>query len=228
MVRPPFLVSYALTYECNLKCKHCYTDAKERPSLDELSTSEALQLLDELKLMGARLLILDGGEPLCRDDFFDIATYASKKGLRVVVGSNGTLIDSKAASKMLEAGIQAVAISIDGAKPETHDSFRGEEGSFVKAMRGAQACREVGLAFQFNTVIRRSVLREIPSILRLAVDSGASAVELFDLIQVKRVKDECFDEVLDREERKRVIEWLAEAQAEYPIIIRVPACPMYP
>jgi radical SAM protein with 4Fe4S-binding SPASM domain len=225
---PPFLVSYAITQECNLKCRHCYSDASDKPAPDELSNQESRRLLDELADWGIRLLIFDGGEPLCREDFYEIASYASAKGLRVVVGSNATLIDAAAAVKMQTAVVQAVAISIDGAKPETHDRFRGEEGAFSKALNGAKACNEAGLPFQFNVVIRKRSLPEVPDILQLAVDSGAIAAEFFDLVQVKRVKQQCAEEVLSVDERRKVMEWLAEAQTDCPIIIRVPACPMYP
>lgn len=228
MIAPPYLVSYAITRKCNLRCKHCYSDATDTPAPDELSTIEAKELLDDLAKWGIKLLIFDGGEPLCRDDFFEIAKYASNKGIRVVVGSNGILIDKQTAVKMKEAGVGCVAISIDGAKPETHDSFRGEDGAFHKAIQGAKACREVGLPFQFNMVIRKQTLREIPAMLRLTVESGANAAEFFDLVQVSRVKERCLEEALSKSERRNIMEWLAEAQKDCPIVIRVPACPMYP
>ena len=171
-VLPPFLISYAVTRKCNLKCKHCYSDAAEEPALDELSLEEARSLLDGIVDWGVKLLIFDGGEPLCRDDFFDIAGYASEKGLRVVIGSNGTLIDSDTAERLKSSGVMAVQISIDGAKAQTHDWFRGTDGSFSKALEGAKACREAGLPFQFGMTIRRGNIDEIPDMLRLAVDSG--------------------------------------------------------
>jgi radical SAM protein with 4Fe4S-binding SPASM domain len=226
-VPPPFLASYAITRKCNLHCKHCYSDSTEHPDADELNTSEAKNLVDGLAQLGVRLLILDGGEPLCRNDFLEVVRHGTSKGLRVVVGTNGTMIDTAVAAKMKAAGVQAVQISIDGADAKTHDSFRGEEGSFEKAMMGMQACREAGLPFQFGTVIRRSTLPQIPDMLRMAVESGANAAELFDLVQVARVKQQCVDEILSKDERKKMMEWLAEKQRDYPIVIRVPACPMY-
>lgn len=228
MVIPPYLVSYAITRNCNLKCKHCYSDSTDTPAPDELSTIEAKKLLDNIAGWGIKLLILDGGEPLCRDDFFEITSYASSKGIRVVVGSNGTLIDNQTALKMKEAGVRSVAISIDGATPKTHDTFRGEDGTFHKTIEGAKACKEAGLPFQFNTIIRKETFREIPDILRLAIKSGANAAEFFDLIQVSRVKERCVEEILSKNERKEIMTWLAEAQEDCPILIRVPACPMYP
>jgi MoaA/NifB/PqqE/SkfB family radical SAM enzyme len=226
-VPPPFLASYAITKKCNLRCKHCYSDATKDRAADELSTFEAKRLVDDLSELGVRLLILDGGEPLCRDDLLEVVRHATGRGLRVVVGTNGTKIDPSVATRMKEAGVQAVQISIDGADPKTHDSFRGEDGSFDKAMIGMRACREAGLPFQFGIVIRRSTLPQIHDTLKMAADSGANAAELFDLVQVPRVKQQCEDELLSKDERKSIMEWLAEMQRDYPIVIRVPACPMY-
>jgi len=223
---PPYLVSYSITRKCNLKCKHCYSDATDTQVHDELSTTEAKHL--DLSTWGIKLLIFDGGEPLCREDFFEIAEHASGRGIRTVVGSNGILIDGDTAERMKDVGIQGVQISIDGAKPETHDSFRGEKGAFHKAMLGVEACKEAGLPFQFGMIIRRQSLPEVPDMLRLAVDSGANAAEFFDLVQVPRVKRECPEETLSVDERRNVMEWLAEAQRECPIVIRLPGCPMYP
>ena len=119
-------------------------------------------------------------------------------------------------------------ISIDGATPQTHDSFRGEKGSFYRAMQGAEACRQAGLPFQFGMVIRKESLHEVPDMLELAVKSGANAAEFFDLVQVARVRKECPGEVLSTEERKSVMDWLAESQKDCPIVIRTPGTPMYP
>ena len=224
---PPYLISYAVTRKCNLNCKHCYSDSTEEPAPDELLTEEAKKLLDEIANWGIKLLIFDGGEPLCRADFFEISEYAAQKGLRVVIGSNGTLIDIYVAKKLKKSGVMAVQISIDGAKAQTHDQFRGEVGAFDKALDGAKSCREVGLPFQFGMTIRRSTLDEIPDMLKLAIDSGATAAEFFDLVQVPRVKKDIPNEILTPDERKKVMLWLAEAQKECPIIIRVPGCPMY-
>jgi radical SAM protein with 4Fe4S-binding SPASM domain len=226
-IPPPYLVSYAITRKCNLKCKHCYSDALDAAAPDELSTSEAKKLLDTIADWGIHLLIFDGGEPLCRDDFFEIAKYASEKRMRMVVGSNGTLIDFEMARRIKEVGVQCVQISIDGAKPETHDSFRGEDGSFHRAMHGVEACKRAGLPFQFGMVIRKQSLPEVPSMLDLAVSSGANAAEFFDLVQVPRVRSDCPGEVLSNMERKNVMEWLVEAQIDCPIVIRTPGCPMY-
>lgn len=112
------------------------------------------------------LLIIDGGEPLCREDLLDILKYASSKGLRTTIGSNATLIDEGVAKKLLEVGVMAVAISVDGVDAHTHDSFRGMSGAFDQTLKGIEACRNTGLPFQLNMVIRRENLSQLEAKLR--------------------------------------------------------------
>jgi radical SAM protein with 4Fe4S-binding SPASM domain len=181
-----------------------------------------------LSQWGIGLLIIDGGEPLCREDMLDVVRHATSKGIRTTIGSNGTLIDPRMAKKMVNAGVMAVAISVDGADARTHDSFRGIAGSFEQTLKGIEACRNAGLPFQFNLVIRKDNLSQIEDMLHLAVECGANAAEFFDLIAAGRGKRECKEKVLSLHERKRAMEWLAQAQADCPIVIRVPGCPMYP
>jgi len=227
-MQPPFMVSYSITTKCNLKCKHCYSSSVEQAAPDELSTDEAFRLIDDLSRWGIGLLIIDGGEPLCREDLLDVVKYASSKGIRTTIGSNGTLIDKTMASRMLETGVMAVAISVDGADAQTHDSFRGISGAFEQTRRGIETCRDAGLPFQLNMVIRKDTLSQLEDMLRIAVEYGANAAELFDLVAAGRAKEECKEQVLSPDERRQAMELLAEAQADYPLIIRVPACPMYP
>ncbi|MGD9143491.1 MAG: radical SAM protein, partial [Dehalococcoidia bacterium] len=146
-IQPPFMVSYSITTMCNLKCKHCYSSSLDKAAPDELSTQEAFGLMDDLSSWGIGLLIIDGGEPLCREDLLDIVRYASSKGIRTTIGSNGTLIDEAMAREMIDAGVMAIAISLDGMDAATHDSFRGVEGAFEQTLRGIEACRNAGLPF---------------------------------------------------------------------------------
>jgi radical SAM protein with 4Fe4S-binding SPASM domain len=227
-IQPPFMVSYSITTKCNLKCKHCYSESVDKAAPDELSTEEAFRLVDDLSRWGIGLLIIDGGEPLCREDLLDIVRYASSKGIRTTIGSNATLIDDEMAKKLLEAGVMAVAISVDGVDAATHDSFRGVSGAFEQTLKGIEACRNAELPFQLNMVIRKDNFSQLADMLHLALGLGANAAEVFDLVAAGRAKHECQELVLSLKERQQVMEQLAEAQEDYPIIIRVPGCPMYP
>jgi len=132
------LIAWELTGACNLKCVHCRASAVERPLPDEFSTDEAIKLINEIAGYSSPILILTGGEPLLREDIFEIAAYGSKKNLRVVMGSNGTLITSDVAKKLRKAGVQRVAISIESANPKLHDEFRQIPDAFHASLEGIE------------------------------------------------------------------------------------------
>ncbi|MCL7475207.1 MAG: radical SAM protein, partial [ANME-2 cluster archaeon] len=138
MTRPPRLVAWELTRACNLACRHCRADAVTKLDPNELSTDEAKDFIDQLVEFGKPILILTGGEPLLRDDFYEIAQYGTDKGLRVVLATNGTFVTPGIASHLKEVGIQRISVSIDGSDAKTHDDFRCEQGSFDAALVGIQ------------------------------------------------------------------------------------------
>ncbi|NOQ33335.1 MAG: radical SAM protein, partial [Methanosarcinales archaeon] len=86
----PRLIAWEITGACNLACEHCRGSSTEKPDPDELSTDEAFRLIDEIVDFAKPILILSGGEPLMRDDVYEIAQYGTDKGLRVVLATNGT------------------------------------------------------------------------------------------------------------------------------------------
>ena len=185
----PFEIVWNFTYQCNLKCKHCYENAggKNRP---ELSTDEAKQTLDILsKIVGIGLpaLSLSGGEPLARKDFFEIAAYAKKRIGYVSIASNGTLINSDTAKRIREAGIDYVEISIDGATPSVHDEFRGIPNAFAKAMEGVENCVEEGIDTCIATVLHRDNLSELEKLIGLSKELGVRFMH-FNYIPTGRAK----------------------------------------
>jgi len=166
----PFEIVWNFTYQCNLKCKHCYENAgdKNRP---ELSTEEAKQVLDVLsKIAGVGLpaLSFSGGEPLARKDFFEIAAYAKKRIGYISIASNGTLITRDNASRLKDVGVDYIEISIDGATPQIHDEFRCIKGAFERAMEGVKNCVEGGVDTCIATVLHRDNLTELDKLIELA------------------------------------------------------------
>ena len=166
----PFEIVWNFTYQCNLRCKHCYENAggKKRP---ELSTDEAKQVLDTLsRIAGIGLLALSfsGGEPLVRKDFFELAAYAKKRIGYVSIASNGTLITRDNAKRLKDAGVDYLEISVDGATPQVHDEFRGISGAFEKTMEGVKNCIEEGLDACIATVLHRDNMAELDKIIGLA------------------------------------------------------------
>lgn len=187
-----YSISWNITRRCNLQCAHCYLPAHEilgdasysrSESEKELSTSECFQLIDQIAQINPKaLLILTGGEPLLREDIFDISQYASQIGFMVVMGTNGTLINDELAEKMAESDIKGVGISVDSLVPERHDSFRGIKGAWKNAISGIEALKRVGLEFSIQTTVSTENYDEIPQIIEYSHQIGAKVFTLFFLV----------------------------------------------
>jgi radical SAM protein with 4Fe4S-binding SPASM domain len=182
----PLVVSWNVTRKCNLKCPHCYINATNEELNNELSTEEAKMLIDQISEVSRPLLILSGGEPLLRQDVFELIRYGTEKGLRMGLGSNGSLIDEAAAAKLKEAGVKTVSISLDSSIPERHDEFRGVGGSWEKAVSAIKALRENGVLVQVNTTVTRQNYDEIDEIMSLAEKLGVENFHLFFLVPTGR------------------------------------------
>ena len=102
------VVVWTATRRCNLHCAHCYTDSSDREYPDELSTDEALAMVDNLAAFGSPVLLISGGEPLTRPDLEIVAAHAVDRGMRVVVSTNGTLLTPERAASLAEVGISYV------------------------------------------------------------------------------------------------------------------------
>ncbi len=224
-VRPPRLIAWELTNACNLACIHCRASAIKEPPPDELSTDEARHFVDEL--VGYKpIIILTGGEPLLRADVYDIARYATGRGLRVVLATNGTLLTPDIARKLKEAGIQRVSISIDGATAQTHDAFRGEPGAFEAALRGIDILKKEEMSFQINTTITKRNLAEIPRIYDLALGLKASALHIFLLVPTGRGEDIVEDEI-PPDEYERVLNWFYDKSKDKRLQLKATCAPHY-
>ena len=171
------VVVWNSTKACNLRCIHCYYTARAQPDPDELTTAEAKAMIGDLADFGAPVLLFSGGEPLLRDDLFELGAYAVQRGLRAVISTNGTLIDPEVAGRIKEAGFSYVGISVDGIGA-TNDRFRGERGAFDAALRGIRACTEVGVRTGLRLTLNRHNYEDLSAIL--------------DLLEVENIRRACF------------------------------------
>lgn len=188
----PYAISWNTTYQCNLRCSHCYldTNALTRQSASELSTQEGFRLIDQMAELNPNLLlILTGGEPLLREDIYDLASYASQKEMMVVLGTNGNLIDDDNARKLKESGVAGIGISLDSIVPERHDKFRGIPGAWDDTLNGIEACRRQGIEFQIQTTVTCENFHEIPDIIEFSYNLGAKVFHLFFLVCTGKGQD---------------------------------------
>lgn len=208
------LVFWELTARCNLKCIHCRAEAQTERQEDELSTERCFAVIDELCGFSSPILILTGGEPLYRDDIFDIARYAAGKGLRVALATNGTLVNEKVAEQIKESGIKRVSISLDGANPQTHDTFRMIQGSFESAFNGIKNLQKEGIEVQINTTIARHNEDEVKDILDLALNNDIKALHIFMLVPVGCGIQIADSQMLDKQKYEDILSWFYDKTME--------------
>jgi len=220
------LVAWEVTRSCNLACVHCRAAAQDRPYENELSTRECLEFLDEIATFASPIIILTGGEPLLRPDIFEIAAYGNQKGFRMTMAVNGTLLTPEIAGKMLDAGIQRISISIDGASASSHDEFRKVKGAFDGALRGISHARQAGLDFQINTTITHQNLHELKAVQELAVSLGAVAHHIFLLVPMGRGRD-IAEQSISAEQYEQALNWFYEQNEHVPLQLKATCAPHY-
>jgi heme b synthase len=224
---PPLrLLAWETTRRCNLACLHCRAAAGSGPYPGELTTAEGFKLLDDLAAMGQVVVILTGGEPLLREDIYDLTAHGHGLGHRMVMAVNGTLLTPQIAARLQEAGIQRLSISIDGATAASHDALRAVPGAYEGALAGIAACQEAGLPFQINTTVTRANRGELPAIHELAIKLGAAAHHVFVLVPTGR-GDEIRDQLVHPEEYEETLRWLLARQKEGRLFIKPTCAPQF-
>jgi MoaA/NifB/PqqE/SkfB family radical SAM enzyme len=167
------LLFWETTIKCNLTCAHCRRLETDEMAVKDLSTQQAKSLIEQLAELGGKqpmipVLVFSGGEPLCRDDLFELISYAKAAGIIPALATNGTLIDAAVAEQIRNSGIARVAVSLDGATAEVHDRLRQLEGSFERALGGIECLRQKEVTFQINITLTKHNAVQLEDIYELA------------------------------------------------------------
>ena len=171
------VVVWNITKACNLKCIHCYSSSGTDKSADELTGKEARAVLEDLAGFGVPAVLFSGGEPLCRQDIFELLEYAGRLGLRTVLSTNGPLITADTAKRLKQCGIWYVGISLDGIEG-VNDKFRGQKGAFKRAVAGLGNCQDAGIKVGLR--------------LTLMQGNWGQLERIFDFIEAEQIKRACF------------------------------------
>ena len=225
-VPPLRLLAWETTRRCNLACLHCRAAAGSGPYPGELTTEEGMALLDSLATLGQVVVILTGGEPLLREDIFELAAYGAARGHRMVMAVNGTLLTPPIAGRLKEVGIQRLSISLDGAAAASHDRLRAVPGAYAGALAGIAACREAGLPFQINTTVTRANMNELAAIHDLAIELEAAAHHVFILVPTGR-GEQLREQLLQPGEYQETLSRLLAWQKEGRLFIKPTCAPQY-
>jgi len=219
------IISWNTTNQCNMFCEHCYRDAGAKAE-EELSTEQGKALLDEIAKAGFKIMIFSGGEPLMREDIYELVEHAVKLGLRPVFGTNGTLITPEVARRLKEIGTMGVGISLDSTDPAKHDKFRAFPGAWEGAVQGMKNCREAGLPFQIHTTVVDWNMEEVLDITDFAVKLGAMAHHIFFLVPTGRAVN-IEEESLRAEQYEELLTKIMKKQQEVPIELKPTCAPQF-
>jgi radical SAM protein with 4Fe4S-binding SPASM domain len=223
----PRLIFWEVTKGCNLRCIHCRATATELSSPLDLPLTKALNLIEQVSQYALPILVLSGGEPLFRADIFQLARYATDRGLRVALATNGTLVSKEIARKIVDSGVRRVSISLDGATAATHDAFRAIPGAFEAALRGFRNLKELGMSVQINTTIARHNAHELPAVLDLARAIGADALHTFLLVPVGCGVEIAAEQMVPPQEYEGILNWFYDRAQEGDIELKATCAPHY-
>ena len=206
------IVVWNVTKKCNLSCAHCYINAvgeeESEADMGELTTREAIGMIEDLAAIKAPMLAFSGGEPLLRNDIYELNVYAMKLGLRTILSTNSTLITREVAKKIKEAGFVYVGVSLDGSE-EANDRFRGAKGAFEKSLQGLRYLMEE----EVNTGVRFAITNqnydELPKVLEITRREKIPRFSLYQLVYGGRGK-EIIDWDIFNEQRREVMDYIIE------------------
>ncbi len=215
----PIVIFWELTRACALACRHCRAEAQPQRHPSELSTEEGFRLLEQMASFGNRpIVVLTGGDALMRRDLFDLISYGIGLGLMVSVAPSATALVRPDILRWLgDAGLSRISFSLDGARPGTHDVFRGVHGSFQRTRECIADALEAGLAVQINTAVTRYSLPELEDLAGLVAASGAGHWDLFFLVPTGRALR---DDMISPEEHERVFQWVYDLSVQAPFRIK--------
>ncbi|EMA39493.1 TIGR04053 family radical SAM/SPASM domain-containing protein [Halobiforma nitratireducens] len=222
----PFVLIWELSQACELACDHCRADAQSKRHPDELTTEEGKRLLEDAAEFGeGQLVVLSGGDPLVRDDVEELVAYGDELGLRMTITPSGThSLTRDRIEALADAGLKRMAVSIDGATAESHDDFRGEDGSFDETIRAVEQAREAGLPVQVNTTVCEQTVGDLPGIRDLLREIGAVLWSVFFLVPIGRGR---ILDPIDPEAADAVMAWLDEVNEAEPFGLKTTEAPQY-
>jgi len=202
------VVVWNMTRRCNLRCVHCYAKALDEQGKDAISTEQGKSLIDDLAAYGAPVMLFSGGEPLVREDLVELARYATHKGMRAVISTNGTLITQQKARELKEVGLSYVGISLDGGE-SVHDKFRAVPGSFKKALEGIANCQAEGLKVGLRFTINKRNAGEVPVLFDLVRDLEVPRICFYHLVYSGRGSD-LIKEDLNHDETRALLDLIMD------------------
>ena len=203
------VVAWNINSQCNLNCKHCYSNSTAAKKDETLNTKEAFNLIDQLADFNVPVLLLSGGEPLLRPDLFKLIKKARSRDLRVVISTNGTLLTEKVVKELKSLGVSYIGISLDGLE-KVNDQFRGKKGAFNAALEGIRNCQKHGQKVGLRFTINQENYDELDDLFNLIEKENIPRICFYHLVYSGRGENIKEAELSDSDKKKtidKIIKW---------------------
>ena len=223
----PRVLAVEITRRCNLSCIHCRATAHLDGPEGELTVPEYETFFENVASFSSPVLILTGGEPLLREDLYELAEAAASRGLKTAVSTNGTLVTEAVAKRLREAGVTSASISIDGATRAVHDAFRKQPGAFDASLKGMALLKAQGIDVQVNTSLTGGNMDELEGVYRLVKTLGARAWHVFLLVPTGRGESVADRELITAEDYERILNRIYELDRDDAMEIKPTCAPQY-
>ena len=219
----PKWIAWEVTGRCNLNCIHCRASSSMTSHDSDFSLAEAKRLIDDIAEISKPVLVLSGGEPLLRQDLFEIAKYGTEKGFRMCIATNGVLVTDEIVGKMKEAGIRICSLSLDGSTAAVHDDFRKQPGAFEATLRAAEIFNRNGMQFIVNSSFTKRNQHDIAATCKLAKSIGAHAWYMFMIVPTGR-GEAIMSELISKEDYEEILEWHYQMEKQETEMLVRPTC----
>lgn len=207
------VVAWNCTKTCNLSCKHCYANSDSKKCEGELTLKEAKEFIDDLKYFNVPVILFSGGEPLMRENFFDILNHTKERKIRSTISTNGTLLDKDTCKTLKKIDVSYVGISLDGIGSK-HDKFRGVKGSFDAALRGIRNCMELGQKVGLRFTINKNNYNQLKDIFYLIKEENIPRVCFYHLVYSGR-GTKMINEDISKEETRKALDLIIKKSLEF-------------
>jgi radical SAM protein len=223
----PLYVYWEMTQVCGLACRHCRATSKRVPHPGELNTEQGRALIRQVASFGGKLptMIFSGGDPLSREDLFELIDEAHSLGIATAVTPSATpTLTREDFVRFKKHGVSAVSMSLDGATPKSHDGIRNIPGCFDTTMRAWEWIGELGLPLLVNTLVSAATHEDLPAIYELLCKYPVTRWSLFFLISVGRGR---YLAPVSNERAETIMRWMYEKSTEAPFHIGSTEAPSY-
>lgn len=218
----PFRVFYDITYKCNLRCKHCFTNSGIK-NKNELLLEEKINLVDQLSHLGVQRISIAGGEPFITEDIYKFIDKCNEKDIDVSISTNGTLFNKEIINKINCLKIKNITISFDGGTEKSMDFIRGE-GTYKKVIDGLKMLQEnYNKNYSIKVTLMKNNIKEIENLINIAIKYNCDTIKFNCVREDGRASINKKDIILSQDEYIEAVKQIEKLKEKYGRQVKIRA-----